>query len=111
MEHWHRGGQALLNEISSTRLPASQLAVWSMITGIIATVLGIIGACGVIVGPVAIALSVPARRQIEESRGWVKGSGMAKAGLTTGIIGSSLSVMWIVLFATGVMDLNNLGTN
>ena len=30
MEHWHRSGQALLNEISSTRLPASQLAVWSI---------------------------------------------------------------------------------
>lgn len=25
MEHWHRSGQALLNEISTTRLPASQL--------------------------------------------------------------------------------------
>lgn len=30
MEHWHRSGQALLNEISTTRLPASQLAVWSI---------------------------------------------------------------------------------
>ena len=30
MEHWHRSGQALLNEISSTRLPASQLAVWAI---------------------------------------------------------------------------------
>ena len=30
MEHWHRSGQALLNEISSTRLPASQLAIWSI---------------------------------------------------------------------------------
>lgn len=30
MEHWHRNGQALLNEISTTRLPASQLAVWSI---------------------------------------------------------------------------------
>ena len=30
MEHWHRSGQALLNEISSTRLPTSQLAVWAI---------------------------------------------------------------------------------
>ena len=30
MEHWHRSGQVLLNEISTTRLPASQLAVWSI---------------------------------------------------------------------------------
>ena len=28
MEHWHHSGQALLDEISATQLPASQLAVW-----------------------------------------------------------------------------------
>ena len=28
MEHWYHSGDALRNEISSTHLPASQLAVW-----------------------------------------------------------------------------------
>ena len=28
MEHWHRSGTALLDEIAATHLPASQLAVW-----------------------------------------------------------------------------------
>lgn len=28
MEHWHRSGTALLDEIAATHLPASQIAVW-----------------------------------------------------------------------------------
>lgn len=87
----------------------NQLAVWSMVTGILAGILGLIGACGVIFGPVAIGLAIPARNQITNSQGAQKGSGMATAGLVLGIIGTAVSLMWIVLIATGVLDLPNFG--
>ena len=87
----------------------NQLAVWSMVTGILAGIFGLIGACGVIVGPIAIGLAISARNQIAASNGFQKGSGMATAGLTLGIIGTAISVMWIVLIATGVLELPNFG--
>ncbi|MEV7396140.1 DUF4190 domain-containing protein [Aeromicrobium sp. NPDC092404] len=83
----------------------NQLALWSMITGIVAIVLGLIGACGVIFGPVAIGLGIPGRRQVAASQGTQKGGGMATAGLVLGIIATVLSVIWIILFATGVLEL------
>jgi len=76
-----------------------------MITGIVALILGIIGACGVIFGPLAIGLALPGRRQIAESHGAQKGDGMATAGLIMGSIGTVISVVWIILIATGQIDL------
>jgi len=83
----------------------NQLALWSMIVGILAAVLGLIGACGVIFGPVAIGLAIPGRRQVAASQGTQKNAGMGTAGLVLGIVGTALSVLWIILFATGVLDL------
>ena len=83
----------------------NQLALWSMIVGIVAGVLGLIGACGVIFGPLAIGLAIPGRRQVANSHGAQKGAGMATGGLVLGIVGTALSVLWIILFATGVLDL------
>lgn len=83
----------------------SQLAVWSMVTGIIAIVLGLIGACGVIFGPVALGLGIPAKRQTAASHGQLKGGGMATAGIVLGAIGAVISIVWIILFATGAVEL------
>lgn len=83
----------------------NQLALWSMITGIVALVLGVIGACGVIFGPVAIGLALPGKRQIAASHGMQKGDGMATAGLIMGSIGAVISVVWIILIATGQLEL------
>ncbi len=76
-----------------------------MIVGIIAAILGLIGACGVIFGPVAIVLAIFGRRQVAAAQGAQKGGGMATAGLVLGIVATVLSIVWIILFATGVLDL------
>lgn len=83
----------------------NQLALWSMIVGIVAAVLSLIGACGAIFGPVAIGLAIPGRRRVAASQGAEKGAGMATAGLVLGVVATVLSVVWIILFATGVLDL------
>ena len=88
--------------------PNNQLAMWSMIVGIIGAILGLIGACGVVAGPIAIGLSIGAKNQIKRTGGQQRGAGMATAGLVLGIIGTALSVMWIILIATGVLELPTL---
>jgi hypothetical protein len=71
----------------------NQKALWSMIAGIVSLL-----CCGIIVGVVAIVLSMQAKKEIEASGGSQSGAGMAQAGLITGIIGVVLSVVWIPFF-------------
>ncbi len=66
-----------------------------------ALVCGIVGLllCGVILGPVAIYLGMTAKREIQESGGRLKGSGMATAGIVLGIIALITFVLSIILVA------------
>ena len=52
-----------------------------------------------ILGPVAIYLGITAKREIQESGGRLKGSGMATAGIVLGIIALVTFVLSIILLA------------
>lgn len=75
-------------------MPAqNQKALWGMITGIVSLL-----CCGIILGVVAIVLSLQAKKEIEASGGQQSGAGMAQAGLILGIIGVVLSVIWLPFY-------------
>jgi ABC-type Fe3+ transport system permease subunit len=76
------------------------MATGALVCGILSALCGVIGFCGVLVGPVAIVLGVVSRRRIRESQGTTKGEGFALAGLVLGIIGTVVSIGWIIAFAT-----------
>lgn len=70
-------------------------------TAIAAMVCGILsitctGFLGIILGPTAFGLGLGARRTIGASNGWRKGEGMATAGIVTGVIGTILSIVYLV---------------
>jgi hypothetical protein len=66
-------------------------AMWSLILGIISPL-----CCGIVLGPVAIALSRRGKTEIAYSRGQQTGDGMATAGLVLGIVG-------IVVWTLGII--------
>ncbi len=68
-----------------------------MILGIISVV------CCSLCGPVAIFLSLSARRRVATSGGTVGGGGMATAGLILGIIGTVLLVGGIIYAIVAVV--------
>ncbi|AXT84763.1 hypothetical protein C6I20_05845 [Aeromicrobium sp. A1-2] len=74
-------------------------AMWGMIAGIVS-----IAFCylGLLIGPVAIVLSILGKKDIARSNGTQTGGGMATAGLITGIAGT---VVW-----AGVIALIIVGT-
>ena len=77
-------------------------AMWGMIVGIIAIVFCYLG---VLIGPVAIVLSVLGKKDIKRSNGTQSGDGMATAGLVTGIVGT---VLWLALDTLLILaELNN----
>ena len=86
----------------------SQKALWAMILGIGSIVGGTVLFCfyvlGIGLGIPAIILGILARKEITASGGRLTGSGLATAGLVTGIIGIILNVLFIalmiVVFAT-----------
>jgi Domain of unknown function (DUF4190) len=71
----------------------NQKALWAMISGIVSLL-----CCGIILGVVAIVLSMQAKKEIAASGGSQSGDGMAQAGLITGIIGIVLSIVWIPFY-------------
>ena len=79
----------------------SPLAIVSLVTGI----LGICG-CGVFIfGIAGVVTGVIGRKQIKESQGQLKGSGLALAGIIVGGIGLVLGLAyWIVIVANGGMN-------
>lgn len=68
-------------------------ALWGMIAGIVSLVFCYVG---LLIGPVAIVLSILGKKDIARSNGTQTGSGMATAGLVTGIVGTAV---WAVLIA------------
>jgi uncharacterized protein DUF4190 len=76
-------------------------ATWSMITGIVSILFCYLG---VLIGPVAIILATQAKKDLKRSNGTQTGSGMATAGLVTGIIGT---VAWLGIDVLTVLAVAN----
>jgi hypothetical protein len=80
------------------RPATSTKAVLGLVFGIISILFCYVG---LIIGPVAIVLSVMARNEIDEAPpGTVEGRGMAIAGLVTGIVGT---LIWAAIIALTVV--------
>ncbi len=79
-----------------TRPQNEPMAVAALVVGIFSLLCGLAGCLGIVLGPVAIGLSVAARRRIATSGGLLGGSGLATAGLVCGIVGLVVSVGWLV---------------
>jgi hypothetical protein len=72
-------------------------------------VLGIVGICCgqlFLVSVGAIVTGVLGRKQIAESQGRQKGSGMALAGVILGAVGLLVGVAYWILIATGAINAN-----
>jgi hypothetical protein len=72
------------------------MAIGALVCGILSGLCGLLGCLGLAIGPIAIVLGVVARRRIRESQGMTKGDGLALAGLVLGIVGTVLSIGWII---------------
>jgi hypothetical protein len=70
---------------------ANKKALWSMILGIISLI-----CFGIVVGPIAIVLSIMAKKEIEASGGRQTGGGQATAGLVLGILGAVFTVLYLI---------------
>ena len=79
----------------------NQKAVWALITGILSLI-----CCGIIAGIPAIILGNSAKKEIAASGGMQSGGGMAQAGFVLGIISIAITILWIILYATGVATFN-----
>lgn len=78
---------------------SNQKALWSMILGIVSLV-----CCGIFAGIPAMILSKQAEREIAQTG--QQGAGMAKAGFILGIVSIALTVLTIILYATGALTFN-----
>ena len=80
--------------------------MWSLILGISSLIcLGFLG------GVPAIFLSTAAKRRIRRSGGNLTGSGLATAGLITGIIGTVFSVLGFLLIVAAASHGSSGATN
>ncbi len=70
-------------------------AIWSLVLGIL------ILCCSAFSGVPALVLGIISKNRIRDSRGTLKGKGMATAGIILGIIGIILFVLGLVLRLTG----------
>lgn len=75
-------------------------ALWSMILGILSLVC-CVASFGFIPGIPAIILSRMGGKEIAASGGTQTGSGMATAGLILGVLGTVVSILFLVLTLTG----------
>lgn len=74
----------------------SQKAIGSLVSAVVGLCI-----CGIVLGPVAIALGVMARRDIAASGGAQTGSGLATGGIVLGVLVLLLGLVQVVLLATG----------
>jgi hypothetical protein len=70
------------------------LAIASLVVGIIS--LTCAGYLGIVLGPMALIFATKARTRIERSGGWIKGSGIATAGIVLGVIGTLASIAYLI---------------
>lgn len=80
----------------------SPMAIVSLVTGI----LGFLCCTFFVLGIAAAVTGFLARKQIAESQGRLKGSGMATAGLVLGVLSIVLAAIYWVLILTGAVDSN-----
>jgi hypothetical protein len=73
------------------------LAIGALVCGILAGLCGLAGIAGMVLGPVAIGLGVASRRRISRAGGALRGDGLALTGLVLGVIGTAISVFWLVV--------------
>ena len=73
-------------------------ALWSMILGIVSIL-----CCGLLAGIPAIILANMGKKEINASGGLQTGGGMATAGLVLGIISIGLTILSVILYATGAL--------
>lgn len=78
------------------------LAIVSLVTGI----LGVLCCGSAVFSVAALVCGFLGRKQIEESAGTQKGSGMALAGLILGAVGVVLAVIYWILLASGAIHYN-----
>ncbi|CAM8630101.1 Domain of unknown function DUF4190 [Acidimicrobiia bacterium] len=70
------------------------LAIASLVVGIIS--LSCAGYLGIVLGPMALIFASKARTRIERSGGWTKGTGLATAGIVLGVIGTIVSIVYLI---------------
>jgi hypothetical protein len=73
------------------------MAVGSLVTGIFALLCGLAGILGIVLGPTAVTLGILARRRVARSNGAVKGEGLATAAIVMGVIGTLISIVYIIV--------------
>lgn len=71
-------------------IPTSQLAIWSLVAGVS-------GFMCLITGPIGIVLGFMARSRIKRSEGKLAGSGLALAGIITGLLSLLLAIASVAL--------------
>ncbi len=79
----------------------SKKAIWSLVLGIAGLV-----CCSFFTAIPAIFLGRSAIKEIDASGGRLSGRGMATAGFVLGIIATVFGIIYLILVATGVIDLN-----
>ena len=84
----------------SVSVPTTEnLAVASLVTGILAVPMGLCcGVFGLAATITALITGFMARKNIKQSNGWKTGDGMALAGIVLGVIGVAMFVLYLVLF-------------
>jgi hypothetical protein len=73
------------------------MAVGALVAGILSLLCGLAGVVGLVLGPVAIVLGVLARRRVAAAGGRVKGEGFGTAAIVMGIIGTLVSVVYVII--------------
>jgi|GEM_PF-630519 len=73
------------------------MAVGGLVTGIFAALCGVAGIFGIVLGPTAITLGVLARKRIARANGAVKGEGLATTAIVLGIIGTLISLVYVIV--------------
>src|SRR3954468_7962141 len=75
-------------------------AIWSLVLGILGLV-----CCGFFTGIPAIILGNMAKKEIAQTG--QPGRGLAQAGFILGIVAVVLGVLWLLLWATGAVDVTS----
>ncbi len=80
-------------------LPTSNEAIWSLVLGILS-----VTCLGLIAGIPAVILGNIAKKKITASGGYIRGSGLATAGLVMGWVSIGLSAVFILFAILGAIS-------
>jgi hypothetical protein len=82
-------------------------AAWSVVIGAVGIITILLSP---VLGPIALAQGLAAKKRIAASGGSISGAGLAHAGYVLGIIGTVLGSLLILLFGVCVVMLVGLNT-